>query len=187
VDGEELTLTAPGLVLRPWAERDISTMVAAHDDPLMRRWLRKPITTETEARQVIQTRQENRRNGTAFSFAVVRAGTDVLVGSVVLRGLDKRNGSADVGYWVVCSARGQGVAPRALNAVCEWAFGLPALDRLELIHTVGNQASCRVADKSGFRFSAMLAPLPPEFPRDGHLHIRTRPVLPVPTPACNGA
>jgi hypothetical protein len=38
---------------------------------------------------------------------------------------------------------------------------------------VGNQASCRVADKAGFAFSAMMPPLPPEFPQEGHLHIRS--------------
>ena len=59
--------------------------------------------------------------------------------------------------------------------MCEWVFSLPRprpLERLELIHAVGNQASCRVADKAGFSLAAVLPPLPPEFPEDGHLHIR---------------
>ena len=46
------------------------------------------------------------------------------------------------------------------------------LERLELIHSVGNHASCRVAEKAGFAFSAVLPPLLPDFPDDGHLHIR---------------
>jgi hypothetical protein len=46
------------------------------------------------------------------------------------------------------------------------------LDKLELIHAVGNHASCRVAGKAGFALSAVLPPVPPEFPDDGHLHIR---------------
>lgn len=64
---------------------------------------------------------------------------------------------------------------RALNAVCEWAFLLPRprpLERLELIHAVGNHASCRVADKAGFSLSAVLPPHLPEFPDDGHMHTR---------------
>jgi hypothetical protein len=62
-----------------------------------------------------------------------------------------------------------------LNAACEWAFRLPRrrpLERLELIHAAGNHASCRVADKAGFALTAVLPPLLPEFPNDGHLHIR---------------
>jgi RimJ/RimL family protein N-acetyltransferase len=80
-----------------------------------------------------------------------------------------------VGYWVTAPSRGQGIAPRALSAVCEWAFRLPRirpLEQLELSHAVGNHASCRVAGKAGFALSAVLPPLLPDFPNDGHLHIR---------------
>jgi len=173
------TAGAPGLLLRPWTEQDIPALVAAHRDPVIRRWLRHPVTTEQEARQVIKTRQADRRAGSGFSFAVLAAGADGtasdLVGSVVIRGLGGQAVSGEVGYWVVSHARGQGIAPRALNAACEWAFRLPRLQplqRLELIHAVSNQASCRVADKAGFALSAVMPPLPPQFPEDGHLHIR---------------
>jgi hypothetical protein len=46
------TATTPGLVLRPWAEQDIPAMVAAHRDPVLRQWLRHPVATADEARQV---------------------------------------------------------------------------------------------------------------------------------------
>jgi hypothetical protein len=52
------------------------------------------------------------------------------------------------------------------------AYGTRPLERLELLHAVGNHASCRVADKAGFILSQLLPPLLPEFPDDGHLHIR---------------
>ena len=54
------------------------------------------------------------------------------------------------------------------------------LEQLELMHAVGNHASCRVADKAGFALSAVLPPLLPEFPDDGHLHIRLASVRPSP-------
>jgi hypothetical protein len=88
-----------------------------------------------------------------------------------------RAATGEVGYWVAPSVRGRGIAPRALSAVCDWAFRSPRilpLERLDLIHTVGNQASCRVAEKAKFALSAVLPPMPPEFPHDGHLHIRPR-------------
>jgi RimJ/RimL family protein N-acetyltransferase len=173
------TATAPGLLLRPWTGQDIPVLVAAHRDPVMRRWLRHPVTTAEQARQVIEARQADRRAGTGFSFAVLEADADGTagdpVGGVVVRGLGGEAACGEVGYWVAAPARGRGIATRAVRAVCEWAFGLPGtrpLERLELIHAVGNQASCRVADKAGFTLSAVLPPLPPEFPDDGHLHIR---------------
>jgi RimJ/RimL family protein N-acetyltransferase len=171
--------TAPGLLLRPWTEQDIPAMVAAHRDPVMRQWLRHSVTTAEDARQRIQNHLANRRAGTSFSFAVLQADPDGtarnLAGAVSIRRLGGEATSGEVGYWVAAQWRGLGIAPRALSAVCEWAFRLPRLrplEQLELIHSVGNHASCRVADKAGFALSAVLPPLLPEFPHDGHLHIR---------------
>ncbi|WP_460432928.1 GNAT family N-acetyltransferase, partial [Arthrobacter tumbae] len=45
---------------------------------------------------------------------------------------------------------GNGVAPLAVTALRRWAFDIVGLKRLQLTHSVRNQASCRVADKSGF-------------------------------------
>jgi RimJ/RimL family protein N-acetyltransferase len=175
----EPSAAAPGLLLRPWTEQDIPAMVAAYRDPVMRRWLRHPVTSAEQAHQIIQARHADRRAGTGFSFAVLEAhangATGDLVGGVSIRGLASEAASGEVGYWVAAPSRGRGIAPLALSAVCAWAFRLPRsrpLEQLELIHAVGNHASCRVADKAGFTLSAVLPPLLPDFPNDGHLHIR---------------
>jgi RimJ/RimL family protein N-acetyltransferase len=177
----------PRLLLRPWTEYDIPAMIAAYRDPEMRRQLRNLVTSTEQARQVIQSRRADREAGRAFSFAVVAVPADPgfeaetaagsLAGSVVVRGLEQESPTAEVGYWVVAPARGLGIAPRALDAVCQWVFQLPRarpLQRLDLIHSTMNPSSCRVADKAGFVMSAILPPLPPDFPHDGHLHIRRR-------------
>ena len=172
------TATAQALLLRPWTEQDIPAMVEAHRDPVMQRWLLHPVTNADEARRLIQARRADREAGIGFSFAVLLAepeGPDDLVGGVSVRGLDRAAGAGEVGYWVAAAARGRGIAPRAVDVVCDWAFSLPRdqpLERLELLHNVGNRASCRVAEKAGFRFCAVLPPLLPDFPDDGHLHVR---------------
>jgi RimJ/RimL family protein N-acetyltransferase len=186
------TATTPGLLLRLWAEQDVPALVEAHRDRLMRRWLLHPITSAEQARRVIEARTADARGGTGFSFAILETAADGeakrVVGGVSLRlraagaagaGASRAQAAtAEVGYWVAAPARGRGVAPRALDAACEWAFSTidnPPLRRLELIHAVGNRASCRVAEKAGFTLSAVLPPLPPQFPADGHLHVRVRP------------
>jgi RimJ/RimL family protein N-acetyltransferase len=175
----------PGLLLRPWTDRDIPALVAAYQDPEMRRQLRTPITSAEQARRHIAARRADREAGRAYSFAVVTVSADTgaqarataggVAGSVVVRGLGEASGSGEVGYWVVAPARGLGIAPRALDAVCRWVFQLPRarpLERLDLIHSSANPPSCRVADKAGFVMSAVLPPLLPDFPHEGHLHIR---------------
>jgi RimJ/RimL family protein N-acetyltransferase len=102
-----------------------------------------------------------------------------LVGHVVLKRPAPGSPSAEVGYWTAAHARGRGVAPRALQALTDWAFTAFAddgLERLELLHQVDNTASCRVAQKCRYELSALLPAAPPDFPLDGHLHTRLRDV-----------
>jgi GNAT superfamily N-acetyltransferase len=83
-----------------------------------------------------------------------------------------------VGYWTAAEARGRGIASRCVQTATEWLFGgqdiMPA-DEIELLHTVGNEGSCRVAQKCGYVLESVLAPMPPKFPSEGHRHLRKRP------------
>jgi RimJ/RimL family protein N-acetyltransferase len=171
--------SAPGLLLRPWTERDIPAMLDAHRDPAVQRWLRRPVATADEARLILRARELGGLASERFSFAILTAGSGdaagELAGGVSIRWRDVATQSAEVGYWVAAPWRGRGIAARAVNAVCEWALDLSRsqpLHRLELIHAAGNHASCRVAAKAGFALSALLPPSLPDFPDEGHLHVR---------------
>jgi RimJ/RimL family protein N-acetyltransferase len=104
------TATEPGLLLRSWTERDIPAMVAAHRDPLMRRWMRHPIMTAEQARQSVEARRADRQADRAFSFAMLEIDADGTagepVGSVLIRSLTSKAASGEVGYWVAAHARG---------------------------------------------------------------------------------
>lgn len=175
----ELALTADGLLLRPWREEDVPALLKAYDDPVMRQWVRLPVDTPEEAARWLELQREGWASGTRFSFAVTdlsRGGQ--LVGNLALKRPGPGPERAEVGYWTAAWARGRGVAPRALEALTAWAFAAFAeegLVRLELLHQVDNVASCKVAEKSGYAFAELLDALPPEFPLDGHLHVREAP------------
>ncbi|MFJ4827872.1 GNAT family N-acetyltransferase [Streptomyces bacillaris] len=177
--GADLALTADGLLLRPWREEDVPALLKAYDDPVMRQWVRLPVSTPEEGARWLESQRAGWASGARFSFAV----TDVsrggeLVGNLALKRPGPDPERAEVGYWTAAWARGRGVAPRALEALTAWAFAAFAeegLVRLELLHQVDNVASCRVAEKSGYAFAELLDALPPEFPLDGHLHVREAP------------
>ncbi|WP_243707898.1 GNAT family protein [Micromonospora sp. KC606] len=81
--------------------------------------------------------------------------TDGLVlGSVSLHQI--RGEDASVGYWTVAAARGAGVASRAVSALTRWALAELRLHRIELCHAVANPASCRVAERAGYRAEGTL-------------------------------
>ena len=172
------TETATALVLRPWLERDIPALVQAHKDPAMRRWLMRHFEDEEQARAAIEIQEQEWAERTRFVFAVTSPDGPDPIGSVMIRRIHKAPDAAEVGYWTAPEARGASVAGRAAEAALRWTLDQWAADgvhitRLELIHTLGNAASCRVAQKLGFEFAQDLPAFPPKFPNPGHLHVRS--------------
>jgi RimJ/RimL family protein N-acetyltransferase len=166
----------PALTLRPWTEDDIPILVKAHADPEMQRWQLWHIDDEEQARAALAEQRRHWVMGTRFVFAVVADGNgDAPIGSVSIKRLAKEHDMAEFGYWTDARARGQSVATRAVGGVLAWAGNLWAEDpvlRYQLIHTLGNDASCRVAVKLGFALAEELPAHPPKFPEPGHLHVR---------------
>lgn len=175
----EPTASAPALKLRPWQPDDAEALAAAHRDPLLRERLLTVLDGEADALRWIDEQRRAWDTGTRYSFAVTELGDiDRPLGHVVVKRDGQDEGettSAEVGYWTSPEARGRGIAPRALETVSHWALDPRNelhLARLELRHASGNRASCRVAEKCGYRLRSLLAPQPPAFPEEGHLHQR---------------
>lgn len=178
------TPSAPALLLRPWRTEDVAALVEVFRDPTLRHWTSSGVENEADALRWIRDQERNWATGDHLAFAVLEAqpqptsGQGQLAGHVILKGAATGKPSAEVGYWTAAHARGRGVAPRALEALSDWAFdtlGPDGLERLELLHQVDNPASCRVAHKSRYPLDTVLAPAPPAYPREGHLHVRHRP------------
>ena len=53
-------------------------------------------------------------------------------------------------------ARGRGVASEALQRLTSWAFQEQDMYRLQLLISVSNEASKRVAQRCGYRFEGVL-------------------------------
>jgi RimJ/RimL family protein N-acetyltransferase len=172
----EATQSAPAVFLRPWRAADIDQLIEVCRDPGLRRYTSAAVDTVADGVRWVQTQESGWEAGRRFSFAVVGDdGPDAerVLGNVVLKEFADDGATAEVGYWTAAWARGQSLAPRAVDVLTEWAFAtFAALERLVLRHQVDNVASCRVAQKCGFALDQTLAPEPPRFPLEGHLHVR---------------
>jgi len=168
------TASAAPLWLRPWQPADRTALLVAHRDPLMKRWLATSLATEAEAGRWLAVQALSWETGARFSFAVVD-GDDRPLGHLALKPkTTKLKTTAEVGYWIAAAARGRGVAGRALETMTQWAFSAHAINRLDLLHAEDNHASCRVAEKCGYPLREKLPPAPPDFPGNGHRHVRLR-------------
>ena len=141
VDGE--------LTLRPWRAADAPTVRTAFSDPGIQRWHLRGMDSDAEAREWATAWAECWQAESKISWAIVD-GADEPRGQVGLRNVSLFEASADVSYWVLPTARGAGIAVRAVATLTEWAFGTVRLNRLSIVHSMKNTGSCRVASKSGF-------------------------------------
>jgi ribosomal-protein-alanine N-acetyltransferase len=147
-------LVGGGLYVRPWAAPDAPAVLAAFADPGIQRWHRLRLESEREADDWVTRAVGRWATGKSVSWAVTE-GNDVL-GQVGLRTVNLFEGQAQLSYWTVPAARGRAVAPRAGALVTEWSFTVAGLHRLELQHSVRNLASCRVADRIGYRLEGTM-------------------------------
>ncbi|KUN79451.1 acetyltransferase [Streptomyces bungoensis] len=175
-DGEQPVLALPGgLELRPWRldDADADALLAAGQDPSISRWNLFTVAGRAEARARIERLHARRRAETGVVWAVAPPGGAAL-GLAGLNDVDLAGGTAEVVYWVLPPARGNGVAVAAARRLSRWALDELGLHRLDLYHSTANPASCRVAEKSGFAPEGTLrsAQLHADGWHDLHLHAR---------------
>lgn len=170
LDGVDLmteTIGTARLLLRPWAVADAEEVHRACQDAEIQRWVTavpSPYTVDAARHFVSELAWEERRTGTGMQCAVVERGSGQLIASVGLMRLRALIG-AEVGYWVAPWVRGHGYAADATDALARWAFE-HGLHRVILLAAPANVASCRTAERAGFRREGVLREV--ETDRDGH-------------------
>ncbi|MFE5892683.1 GNAT family N-acetyltransferase [Streptomyces sp. NPDC056468] len=168
--------TADGLLLRPWRAEDAPAVHAAFQDPVMHQWHARAADSVAEVSGWIEEWLTAWTEERAPQWAVVDAGSDRLLGRVALREVHLDDGTAEVAYWTTAEARGRGVAARATTTLARWALDDIGFHRLELLHAIRNEASCRVAGKAGFLLEGTKrsSALHSDGWHDMHLHARVQ-------------
>ena len=107
------------------------------------------------AREFVALASRHLDNGSALMLAIANEGTNRPVGAVTFHAWGPRHWN--VGYWVVQSNRGRGLATASLATLSRWAFDeYAALERLSLYTLPGNVASEHVARRAGFSPEGLL-------------------------------
>jgi ribosomal-protein-serine acetyltransferase len=157
----------PPVEVRYWEESDAPaaadalTRSAAH----LGRWLAWVHTErldEATRRQWIRRVNGLRAAGEDIHFGIWRG--EELVGGC---GLHRRvgPGGLEIGYWVHADHLREGVATAAVRLLCERAFTMPSVDRVEIHHDRANVASEGVPRKLGFSLVGE-APEAPKVPAE---------------------
>ncbi|HJQ50872.1 MAG TPA: GNAT family N-acetyltransferase [Gaiellaceae bacterium] len=142
--------------LEPFGERHLVAVEAMLDDPDNLRFTRVPEPVPPGFAQAwLEIYEEERLAGTREAFAIVDDGGEVL-GLALAPKIDRETRTAELGYVVAPEARGRGVATEALRRLTAWAFDELEMFRLELLISVDNTASKKVAERCGYAREGVL-------------------------------
>ena len=152
---EHATLPADPWVLVPPHVDHAPEVLALFSDPDVQQWNPAPNVVDLDS--AVEWLERNGIWGAEWAVWCILDGDGRFVGSSVLWNMDRAehfNGS--VGYRIAPWARRQGVATAAVKAMAAFAFNELGLARLDLVHTVANVGSCRVAERAGFTLEGTL-------------------------------
>lgn len=145
-------LEAPGVVLRPLRAPDAVPYAAAFaEDPDLGRFLgieRDP--SPEQAAERIDGVAESAAAGRWLELAITAPADDAFLGTVMLHSVSEPNRRCEIGFWLVPSARGAGIATAAVSRFLDWIFDALPIDRIEMTTTPDNRATRRLAARLGF-------------------------------------
>jgi len=105
------------------------------------------VFSEEAATEWIDRQRQRAERGTAMVLAILHPEGRVPVGMVGLFGLDQRDRTARLGYWLLSHARGRGLATAAAPGVSAWGFEHLGLEQVVIDREPTNLASGRIAER----------------------------------------
>ena len=152
-----MTRSSAAVRLVPLSEAHLEGLADLTDDPAVQRFTRIPVPPPAGfATTWLVTFEQARLDGTRECFAILDSLDSSFLGAAVAPRIDRQAATAELGYVVLPAARGRGVAVDALRQLATWAFAELGMLRLELLISVVNEPSKRVAERSGFRREGIL-------------------------------
>src|SRR4051812_36421057 len=147
----------PAIQLVPFGQQHLSGLQSLVDDPSVRRYTRVPEPVPADFVQAWVDRYERGMlDNTRMNFAIEQASDATFLGLALAPHLDVDERTAELGYILATQARGRGVATEALRQLTAWAFQERQMIRLQLLISVSNDASKRVAERCGYQFEGVL-------------------------------
>ena len=145
-----------GLWLSAFTLADVPAMLTGDRDPeTSRRFGWAPADASADkVRAHVASCEQRWREGDRVAWAVREAGRPAALGHVELN--LGPEGRAKISYSTYPHARGRGLAARAVDLACAFAFEELGVARVELLAEADNLASRTVAAKAGFEIEGIL-------------------------------
>ena len=142
--------------LRPLRETDAADVFALYSDPEVCRYWSFATWTEPAQAEAWLAERMPMRPPAAYGWALTETGEDRFIGTIALFSLSGPNQRAELGYSLLPSRQGRGLAREAVRLALDHAFGPLGLERIEADVDPRNEASWRLLEHFGFRREGLL-------------------------------
>ncbi|RZL44979.1 MAG: N-acetyltransferase [Pedobacter sp.] len=143
-------LRIDNLILRQIVAADISNIYKGLSDPIVIEYygVSYKSLAETEAQMDWFSSLEKNENG--IWWAITGVNDQLFYGAIGLNNLTKPHKKAEIGFWLLPDYWGKGIMNKALTTVCNYAFKVLNLHRIEAFVETGNISSKKILIKSNF-------------------------------------
>lgn len=141
--------------LQPVSRRHADACFTSCQDPEIHRWLPlpQPYTREFAEEWCGSGAEGFRAAGLGIHYAI--CDDDAMVGCISFKNVRWKEDVVELGYWLDASARGNGLATRAVSALTNVAFS-QGFQRVEMRIAPENKRSTAVAERAGFVLEGVL-------------------------------
>ncbi len=147
-------LTTERLTLRQLVINDEQEIFTLRSDGEINKYLDRPISnTIDDARNFINTVNENINKNNSLYWAITLRDSNKLVGTICLYGFSDENDNCEIGYELLTNFQGQGIMKEALEKVIDYAFNTVKVQKIEAFFHRDNQRSIKLLQKFSFRDS----------------------------------
>ncbi|WBW95029.1 GNAT family N-acetyltransferase [Oceanirhabdus sp. W0125-5] len=139
------------LGVRRFQQSDVSKIYMHHKEESLKKWIpNESYETIDEAREAIEFFNENSDEGELpFVLAIELKENNELIGDA---GINESPGGIEIGYSICEAYQGNGYATEALQGFTKYAVQNFSFTELYGRVVQGNNASCRVLEKAGYKY-----------------------------------
>src|SRR5215203_6647917 len=140
------------LTLRQLISSDDKEIFALRSDDNVNKYLdRKPSKSIDDAKNFIQTVNENIERNDSIYWAITLNGTDKLIGTICLFHFSEDHLKAEIGYELLPDFQGKGLMQEAASKVMHFGFQHLRLNLIEAYTHSQNESSTRLLQKLNFK------------------------------------
>lgn len=115
-----------------------------------------PPFTKKKVASFIRKLKEEEKKKLAYPFVIEFLENEKLIGMIELLKINKKNKSAEIGFWLAKNYQGKGLAKESLDLILKFAFKELMLERIEARVLSKNKPAQKLLELSGFKLEGRL-------------------------------